>query len=1040
MNRWTDRSLFACLWIVTTLCICCGSLASAGETELNGFRFTLPEGFEIEQVAGPGLVNRPISADFDERGRLYIGDSSGSNEDVKIQLRKKPHRIVRLEDTDGDGRFDKSVVFADKMMFPEGTLWHEGSLYVGAPPHIWKLTDTTGDGQADTREVWFDGKTLTHCGNDMHGPYLGPDGWFHWCKGAFAEQEYHGHDGQSWRTKAAHIFRRHPSGGPIEAVMTGGMDNPVEVVFTPGGERIFSTTFLVHPAAGQRDGIIHAIYGGVYGKAHGVLDGHPRTGPLMPALTHHGGASAPCGLARLETNHLGADFQDNVLACSFNMHKIIRHVLQPDGGSFQTKDTDFLVCDSLNFHPTDVIEDADGSLLVIDTGGWYKMCCPTSQLGKPDILGGVYRVRRTGSHKVVDPRGTKILWPSISDRELVALLADKRWAIRNRARKLLGSRGVTPISELQEILTTSDDRDQRLQAVWALTQNDHSEARPAVRVALGDEDETVRQAALHSVSIRRDARANKKLRYLLTSDSLANRRAAAEALGRLGDPNVIADLLAASDDVTDRAVEHSLIFAVIETGTATPVRALLQDPRPRVRSAALIALDQMPSGGIRFADVQTLLGSPNAVLNETAWWVANQHPEWAGDLADYFQEQLVRDDTDRARLDRLSQRLARFAHSRSIQQLMGQQLDRNGTAEPTRVAIVAAIQNSGLRTVPESWIGPLRRRLQSPDAEIVAGTVVAIRELSGAKPVPEFVELLTQISARDQLPDEIRMQALVAIPRSSRKADTDGVEFLCDRLSVDQPVSIRALAVDILVSTPLSSEHLQSVAQATSATGPMELRRLMEMFARSKDSQVGFRLVDALGKSPVASSLTIERLRQQLAGFGDTVRRRAKPLFAEIERDNREKILQLESIVKLVDGGDIRRGQQVFHNSKAACLSCHGMGYLGGRLGPDLTRIGNIRTERDLLESILFPNLSFVRSYEPTTIVTGDGKVYNGLVRNETDTELVLQIDVEKVVRIAPDAIDVRQPGKISVMPAGLDKHFTPQQLADLIVFLKAAK
>ena len=228
-------------------------------------------------------------------------------------------------------------------------------------------------------------------------------------------------------------------------------------------------------------------------------------------------------------------------------------------------------------------------------------------------------------------------------------------------------------------------------------------------------------------------------------------------------------------------MEHSLIFAAIETGTATPVRALLRDLRPRVRSAALIALDQMPSGGIRFADVQMLFGSPNAVLNETAWWVANQHPEWAGDLADCFQEQLVRDDTDRARLDRLSRRLARFAHSRPIQHLMGQQLDRNGTAEPTRVAIVAAIQNSGLRTVPEPWIGQLRRRLQSPDAEIVAGTVVAVSALSDAKPVPEFVELLTQISARDQLPDEIRLQAFVAIPRSSRNADTAGVEFLCDR-------------------------------------------------------------------------------------------------------------------------------------------------------------------------------------------------------------------------------------------------------------------
>src|SRR5712691_4507209 len=88
------------------------------QVELNGHAFTLPAGFEIELVAGPPLVERPISAAFDERGRLYVTDSSGSNEKPDIQLRKKPHRVVRLESTNGDGKFDKRTIFADKMMFP----------------------------------------------------------------------------------------------------------------------------------------------------------------------------------------------------------------------------------------------------------------------------------------------------------------------------------------------------------------------------------------------------------------------------------------------------------------------------------------------------------------------------------------------------------------------------------------------------------------------------------------------------------------------------------------------------------------------------------------------------------------------------------------------------------------------------------------------------------------------------------------------------------------------------------------------------------
>jgi putative membrane-bound dehydrogenase-like protein len=164
--------------------------ATAAEFKFPTQILTLVDGFEVELAAGPPMVNRPIVADFDDRGRLYVADSSGSNDKVDKQLAEKPHRIVRLEDTDGDGRFDKSTVFADKMMFPEGVLWFDGAVYCGAPPTIWKLEDTNDDGVADKRTEWFKGETLTGCANDVHGPYLGPDGYIYWCKGAFAKQTH----------------------------------------------------------------------------------------------------------------------------------------------------------------------------------------------------------------------------------------------------------------------------------------------------------------------------------------------------------------------------------------------------------------------------------------------------------------------------------------------------------------------------------------------------------------------------------------------------------------------------------------------------------------------------------------------------------------------------------------------------------------------------------------------------------------------------------------------------------------------------------
>ena len=399
------------------------------QIKLNGHLFTLPEGFTIELAASSPEVERPIVAAFDEMGRLYVCDSSGSNENVTEQVKKKPHRIVRLEDTDGDGRFDKSTVFVSNVMFPEGAMWLNGSLYVSAPPQILKFTDTDDDGKADKEEVWFDGKTLTGCANDLHGPYLGPDGWIYWCKGAFAKQVHALPNGKKLSTRAAHIFRAKPDGSNLEPVMTGGMDNPVDVVFTPGGERIFSTTFFQHPGNGKRDGLVHAVYGGVYGKDHDPVYEHPWTSPsLMPVLTHLGPA-APCGLHRYESDQFGKDYANNIFCCQFNMRKVSRHVLAPSGSTFVTKDSDFVVSDNLDFHPTDVIEDADGSLLIVDTGGWYKLCCPTSQLVKPDIKGAIYRVKKTDAHRIEDPRGLKIDWKSANKRGVVEGSLDRRCSI-----------------------------------------------------------------------------------------------------------------------------------------------------------------------------------------------------------------------------------------------------------------------------------------------------------------------------------------------------------------------------------------------------------------------------------------------------------------------------------------------------------------------------------------------------------------------------------------------------------------------------------
>lgn len=1023
------------------------STAISVEVELNGQKFTLPDGCQLELIAGPGLVERPVSADFDERGRLYVTDSSGSNEHVDVQREKRPHRIRRLVDEDGDGRFDSSTVYADRLMFPEGSMWFDGSLYVAAPPEIWKFTDADDDGVAEHREVWFDGKTLTHCANDLHGPYLGPDGWIYWCKGAFAEQTWERPGRTPLHTKAAHIFRRRPEGGPIESVMTGGMDNPVEVVFTPGGERIFTTTFLVHPRQGLRDGLIHAVYGGVYGKDHAAISGHPRTGELMPVLSHLG-VAAPCGLVRLESDGLGAGFRNNLLTCSFNMHKVVRSVLTPSGATFVTTDTSLLLSDDLDFHPTDVLEDADGSVVVVDTGGWFRLCCPTSQLEKPDVLGGIYRIRRTNARPVPDPRGQQIDWQRATDRDLVQLLNDSRPAVRQQARQWLGKRGPQTVPALERVVTSASQPQHRLQAVWALSWIDGSAARSVVRAALTDDDETVRQAALHVVSVHRDTLAADQLRSIVRDGSAHNRRAAAEALGRVGSASDIPLLLSGvstaflrdqdSPQTVDRALEHSLLYAAMELNSPQTLRRFITDSDSRVRRSALIALDQQEGADqLKTDDIRELLLSDDALLNETAWWIAEQHPAWGDDVADAFRSELRAPPAEEALLQRLGDRLAQFAASPAVQQLMADVVEDAAAIPELRTAVLRSMDASRLKPVPAIWQAAVLTAMKQDDSFIGAALNV-LRNVAPEQLTSAVIEQLTDtVGQEDALDAAVRLQALSLIPVNSRPMTADVFEFVCAQLDLEQDVSSRSLAVDIIRSTPLDATRLQHVARQLPHTGVMELRPLMDVFSTSNDPEVGAVLVEALLEAPAATTLFPDHLTQIVSRFGDTVTAAAHPLLAQIEEENRSKVERVEAVLALLPTADVRRGLRVFQSSAASCLACHRRAYLGGSIGPDLNRIGEVRSERDLLESILFPSLTFVRNYEPVSIVTADGLVHNGVIREETEDEVILQLDAKKSVRIPQSDIDERHSGTTSIMPAGLEKQLSPQELADLVRYLK---
>ena len=1072
--------------------IVCGSITAAEDVIIGDRTLRVADGYQVELAVDSSLVGRPIAVARDERGRLYVTDSGGMTERAEKQLAEKPHRIRRLEDVDGDGRYDKSTLFADKMMFPEGCLWYEGSLYVAAPPEIWKLTDEDDDGVSDKREVWFNGTTLTGCGNDLHGPYLGHDGRIYWCKGAFAEQRHKMSDGKELVTQSSHIFRAKPDGSEMESVLTGGMDNPVNVAFLPNGERFLSCTFFQHPEAGLRDGLIHAIYGGVYGKKHDSIYAHPMTGDVMPVLNHQG-AAAPCGLIAGSSQLFGGGFDQHLFACYFNLHKVVRHELVPNGPTYETRDVDFLACDHPDFHPTDVFEDADGSLLIVDTGGWYKVCCPTSQLAKPDVLGAVYRVRKKGAAAVVDPLGSEIpwdsLWPSRSATglplvnapknatewnsknadALAALLSDARFFVQRRATASLRREGAAAVAPLRTLLKSESSATVRGRAVWALAGIDNSSARAANGVALNDEDLTVRQAAIHAAGLWLDAAALESLLKIVRTDASGPARAAAEAIGRIRDPSAVPVLFAALDDVqrldgdvqeslgpdgarrrsvsdasgapadaAARIREHALIYAIIEIGDSAAARAGLSSSSPAVVRAALVALDQMDNGGLRPDDVIPRMSDPDAALRATAAWIVNQHTDWGASLAEFFGERLARASSlapDEQTQDQSL--LASLAGSPEIQSLLLKHLqdDQNAAAQMLTLQVLSS---SGLSSVPAAWLDALATVLEDSDTVTLPLALEAAQRLPLPKDGhPALKASLAIVSARIDLDPALRLTAIDAAG-AGLVLDANTFDLLSATLTPETPMPQRTMAANAIAASALTPDQLNSVLEIFRNAGPMELPKLLPAFEKSGSEELGLKLVDVLLKSEGLRGLRPDLITPLLSKYPASVQTAGKALIKLLNASVEEQTAMLEKMLTDLPEGDVRRGHEVFMGKKGACNTCHKLGYGGGRLGPDLTNIGRVRNRRDIVEALIFPSASIVRGYEPITAELDDGRVVSGIISSESADEIVVAIDAQKTSHVARSGIVQILPSAVSSMPNGLITLLSQQELADLVAFLQS--
>ncbi len=1051
-------------WLAAAVILMLAAKASSAQElveierhRIGDIEFRTPPGLTVERVAGSPLVERPIVATWDNAGRLVVLEAAGPIDPEAEDNGSRPHRMVRLVDHNGDGIFDQRIVAAEELRFPVGVLSLGENTLVSSPPEIWNLIDEDGDGVCERREVWFDPGTITHCRNDLHGPYLGRDGWIYWCKGAFAEQSHAEFNGQPVTSTAAHILRRRFDGGPIEAVMTGGMDNPVELAFTPRGERFFTSTFVQHPGGGRRDGIVHAIYGGVYGKPHAPLDGHLRTGPLMPIMTHLGPA-APSGLivpedlsllqaAKLADSEHVYTIGDFLVATQFNLQKVSSHRLIPEGATYRTEDRDLLVADRVEFHPTDVLEDADGSLLVFDTGGWYDLCCPSSALDQTVATGGIYRVSAPELKQRTDPRGSALDWEGITAADAVERLSNPSWWIVRLAERWLERHAMEAEPALVGLLSSQNQSPAlRLKALWLLCRLGTPAAQAAMAGALGDPSPDVRQAAALAIALHRWPATEPLVRLLQSDSDPAVRRAAAEALGRLRDPAAVESLLEAAANPqldADRVLEHSILFALMEIGEPTSLARDLESPDLRRRRTALRVLSELDSELLRPAAVLSALRDPDRGMRDLAVSILQARPQWSAELSPELEplwKTAPSSDSDRAAL--LAVLGAWFGQPEMRQQLT-EKLQGVVAAPWSVQALVADALEAGRATeLPHEW-SPLLAAWLTDASTPASIRAQILRWLDPIRLDPaadrELIEsLLAQAESHSEDPSQLiaYVRALPDQAPLSKKT----IESLLKVATKSKADPVRSSVIQLLPQLSLSAEQGRELMEEWPVTNASDATALVTAIARIGDDSLDESMLCRLQGIYLGRSIPQDVLLELYRHRNPELLEYARQIAAFIAKPPVEIGEALEELTQRLPEGDPLRGMQVFRTAPGNCSVCHQVAYVGGTTGPDLSRIGATRTGRELLEAIAYPNLRLEQSYRSVKLITADGKTYNGLIEREDSGSLDLVTGPDQRVRLAIDEIDERLPSEVSVMPSGMAEQLTPQQLADLIAFLESRR
>jgi putative membrane-bound dehydrogenase-like protein len=973
--------------------------------------FHLAGGFSVELVADEPLLGDPVDACFDEFGRMYVAEMHGypfSHEPTRLNPTgggKKDAGIIRLlEDTDGDGRMDKSVVFADQISWPTSLCCYNGGVFVIAPEYLYYFKDTDGDNRADVRDVVLTGfgrdnvqavtnglkwdldnriafvagrnpKKIMHRGKPLFS--VGGDLRFNPKTEEFEPLTgglQFGHSMDDWGTRFVCSNSNHmqqviyPQGylarnpyfvasGLIRSVASDGASSRVFRVSPPEPWRIIRQKWRAADKGYKL--VINADGGWQFIP----LDPSKKKG-VVPTEYPVGYFTSASGITIYRGNAYPPEFRGNAFVGDVGGNLVHRKVVNTDHVVYRAaradRDEELLASTDNWFRPVNFVNAPDGTLYILDM---YRETIEHPYSIPEEIKKFLHLTSgsdRGRVYRLVSPNMKRIRPVRLGDltnAELVPHLESENAWNRETAQRLLWERqDKTVVPLIEELLISSKFPLGRLHALCSLH-------------GLG---------ALQAEHIRRglkDAHPRVRAHAIRLSESLIRGVSPAQS-------SLLTDLVALCDDESEH-VRFQLAFSLGES----------TDPQ------AIAGIGRLAREAKNSREVQTALLSS------------------VGQSADHLITSLLGDGT-----------FVRQAQAASMITQLALIVGANPKPGPSLRLLAAATASElplPMRQIVLKGLGQGLARRGASIPGLLAGRTVSDRL---RERVAELFSHATELAGDAQQSIGDRELALRLLAFADFKTATDHLpEFLAPQV----PQSLQRVAVVALAQQ--DSDEVAAILLAGWRTYSPQVRREVVDAVMSKPARIHSLLAAVESNSVKRGDLERDKKQLLMNHANAQVRARSRALFgSEVNSDRGKVVAAYQDILEL--DGEIARGRSVFTKK---CSVCHQVGEVGHQVAPNLTSVQN-KSPADLLIAILDPNREAQPNFNVYNVVTRQGRTFSGIIASESANSITLRRAEAKQDVILRSNIDELTSTGVSLMPEGLEKDLTRQELADVIRFIKS--